>query len=124
MENVELGTVYDWAKMDKQAMPPSSEKAIAKQMVNIGSWFSSNLKAKYYMLLSNERRDYTVLNFLGHNYDLALQELQELFDYRGTVHSIDYNHEHNYYEIWIKDASDAMVVYLLFPCDDFIVEID
>lgn len=122
MEQIEVGTVYEWVKKEKEASQPMSDNKINELLSNIGAWFSVDLNNQYYMLLSNENRDYTVFNFLTDNYYKAVQELKEVLSTRGNIHSIDYNHAEKYYEIWMK-KDDELSIYLLFPCNDFIIEI-
>ncbi len=77
---------------------------------------------KYFMLLSNERKDYTVFNILSNTRgDAALkfaEEVYECLESRGTIKEFDIKTDANAIEIWIDDA-----FYALFPYDLGVVEI-
>lgn len=124
MAKIDVGTVYDWARAEMNA---SQKKPMIKTVrraafINIGEWLSATMNTKYYMLLNNERRDYTIFNFINFNYTQGVQELEEVIDSRGELINIEYNHELGYYEIWIK-IEDVYYVYLFFECDDFVIEV-
>lgn len=120
----ECGTVYEWNKQEMSLQPPLPRDVLTKELANIGAWFSSDLTVKYYMLLNRELADYTVFNFLSHNYYKGVEELIEVLDRCGWAQAIEYNHEHDYFEIWVKNKCTLKThLYLLFPCDDFIIEV-
>lgn len=76
------------------------------------------------MLLSNERRDYTVFHLYEKENPnppaIAASELIGCLTDRGKIISIDKREDGNY-EIWLRiDGEDFM--YMLFPCDSFVIE--
>lgn len=77
---------------------------------------------KYFMLLSNERKDYTVFNVIKDNREDASitfsNEVFECLENRGTIKEFDIKQDSNAIEIWIDDA-----FYALFPYDLGVIEI-
>lgn len=117
-------TIYAMNQMVMDTVTPMTQRAKDKEFANIGAWFSSDLNEKYYMLLNGDLRDYTIFNFITMDFNKGVQELIEVVESRGIVLSIDYNHDHEYFEIWVRHRQDdKSYVYLLFPCSDFIVEV-
>jgi hypothetical protein len=117
-----LGTVYELCKTQMETLEPLDEATQKSELVNIGGWFSSNLCSRYYMLLNNELHDYTIFNFTNFNFTTGVKELSEVLQSRGDIISIDFNHDNNYFEIWMKN-NGQLFMYLLFPCDDFVIDI-
>ena len=62
---VSLGNLYDMNKqlMDKE--PILSEDAISEAKEKMAGQFFNKIEQKYYMLLCNEQRDYTLFNLDG-----------------------------------------------------------
>lgn len=124
MSDIQCGNVYEWKQNEMSLQIPLDKETLVKNLANIGAWFSSDLTVQYYMLLNKELADYSIFNFLSHNFYKGVQELEEVLDRCGFVQAIDYNHEHNYFEIWVKNRdTNNSHMYILFPCDDFILEI-
>lgn len=103
---------------------PTMESDLLKQKIgNIAAWFGSSNEYKYFMLLCRERNDYTVFNTANHQYHLAGTYLEECLTNRGKVIDIDYNHDTEYYEIWMRCFDDNEVhMYVVFHCNDFVLE--
>ena len=70
---------------------------------------------KYLMLLSNERKDYTVFALRGLNREEVsnklAKEVIECLDERGTIKDFDIKKDANAIEIWVDDAFYALFVY-------------
>ena len=70
---------------------------------------------KYLMLLSNERKDYTVFAFRYKNRlelaDTLAKEVMECLENRGQIKEFDVKKDANAIEIWIDDAFYALFVY-------------
>lgn len=126
MGNVELGTIYDINKAiyhEKDLLPETLTKELYKKVY---LWFKEKALcgANYYMFLCRDRQDYTIFNFIKYNPQKGLDELKDLINSRGKLKDIVYNEKYNYYEFWIYvEALDKEYLYILFPCDDFIIEI-
>ena len=123
-------TQYEFARnLYKQASGLSAAQ-LTEKTKNIGLWFSSNQYWRYFMLLCAEKRDYTIFDIEKHNYNKARSALIDCINGRGKCVAIDYNHDDNYYEIWIKNDFTNLTgerdteanMYILFPCNNFIVQ--
>ena len=70
---------------------------------------------KYLMLLSNERKDYTVFALRNKNRlelaDALVKEVMECLENRGQIKEFDVKRDANAIEIWIDDAFYALFVY-------------
>ena len=70
---------------------------------------------KYLMLLSNERKDYTVFALRNKNRlelaDALAKEVMECLENRGQIKEFDVKKDANAIEIWIDDAFYALFVY-------------
>lgn len=116
-------SLYELNKAMYQNMEPLSQLKLTQETVNIAQWFSKEKGYKYFMLLNNERHDYTIFAFNSPNFALARQELVDLIAARGgQVVAIEYEHDTDAYEIWIK-IEDEVYMYMLFDCNDFVIEI-
>jgi hypothetical protein len=122
MAEIGVGNMYDMCKIETLQKQPMNPEDYRKELVNVGSWFSSNLGTQYYMLLNNELHDYTVFNFINYNFAKAVDELEEVLNSRGAVYGIDFNHDNNYFEFWIVSGDEAHM-YILFPCNEFVIDI-
>lgn len=117
-------TLYDINKQIYSQMKPMNELSLKAEIINITQWFSKEPNFKYFMLLCKEKSDYTIFNFITKEFDKARRELQSLVLSRGTPIAIEYLHDMDAYEIWIKDNVDNEVyMYMLFDCNSFIIEI-
>ena len=107
---LDLGlTLYD---MNKQAMaqePPLDQILFNIKMKEIADVMA---KKEYWMLLNNERKDYTV--FKVNNSANIIDEVSITLTNRGQIISIDKQEDGNY-EIWIRDYdTKENFVYYLF----------
>ena len=81
----------------------------------------------YWMFLNKERSDYTVYFIVGDcekaEIDKLISSLSITISNRGSLIAAE-PQENGAIEIWIKDPIDEEAyMYMLFKCDDFIVEI-
>lgn len=113
-------TLYDLNKAIYQSMSPMKATDFTEQMVQIALWFSSKKDKHFFMLLNKERSDYTIFH-ISSNYDLARTELTSIITNRGMPMDIDYNHDTDTYDIWIKKEGEVYM-YKLFECEDFVIE--
>ena len=125
-------TLYQINKMAYQQVPKMNELQFNQMMNNISLWFSSKEKSRYFMLLSKELSDYTIFHFNSYDYSKAREELIELVNSRGIPVDIQYDHDTDTYDIWVRRISVDpttskptmdVVMYKMFKCDDFIIEI-
>lgn len=125
-EEHKLNTGITLFDINKQAMAKEPEMpalAVAQKQKELEDWFNMRLDG-YAMLLSNERHDYTVFHLYQKANPnppaVAAAECIGCLTDRGTILAIDKNEQDNY-EIWVKIDGEPYF-YLLFPCDDFVIE--
>ena len=79
MGNLEMGTVYD---LNKQLVQ-STEKVISPYKLNekkkLIKTFVRECKDNYFMLLCNDRKDYTIFNCVSDKTEDKLNELANVF---------------------------------------------
>ena len=128
MAEIELGNLYDINKelmkkeksLDLIAFNTKINK-IAREMFIA----CENNDKHYWMLLCNERRDFTLFNIIASE-EIAYitNELRPTLLNRGSILSID-KQENNAWEIWIRDnETEENFVYYLFPYDNAVIEIN
>ena len=120
MKTFNAGTLYD---MNKQLM--KNERKMYKAELNnkvtdIVNFILSHSN-KYFMLLCNEYKDYTLFNVKENNDFLLEKEIKTCLKNRGDILSID--KVDNAFEIWIK-INDECFCYYLFPYDIGVIEIN
>ena len=81
--------------------------------------FLKDTNAIYYMLLSNERKDYTIFRNEMRNFDeeklkFEISELMECLLNRGLIKGIDLTKDEQAIEIWLSIDGEAFVYYF-FP---------
>ena len=127
MSNVEMGTVYD---LNKQLVQ-STEKVISPYKLNekkkLIKTFVRECKDNYFMLLCNERKDYTIFNCISDKTEDKLNELANVFVdecliNRGQIKGIDLTEYKDAIEVWLS-IDDEAFCYYFFPYDLGIVEV-
>ena len=103
-------------KMLMAQLPELEEKRkneLSKEIRNLA--LAEDGAFKYIMLLSNERKDYTVFALRNKNrLELAntlAKEVMECLENRGQIKEFDVKKDANAIEIWIDDAFYALFVY-------------
>lgn len=103
-------------KMLMAQLPESGEKRkneLSKEIRNLA--LAEDGAFKYLMLLSNERKDYTVFALRNKNRlelaDTLAKEVMECLENRGQIKEFDVKKDANAIEIWIDDAFYALFVY-------------
>ena len=130
---VVMGTLYDMNKaMVKQAEIRLSEGVLNSKKEIIKN-FINKTNNNYYMLLCNERKDYTVFDFKKDrdNYDwdepipmsCAKCLIDDCLIPRGEIRGIDLTKDKLAIEIWMI-IDDEAYVYYFFPYDNGIITID
>lgn len=84
---------------------------------------------KYYMLLNNDKRYYTVFHrhTLGDFYNVIIEEyipdvLIECLQNIGTIKMFE-PIENERIECWVNTPDDGCIVYLFFPYDEGVIEV-
>ena len=106
--------LHDLNKAVIAAMPELPKEIVKEKMENILS-FARGVNDKYFMLLSNEKRDFTIFKSEIKN-DKLISNLLEVIESRGTIKAIDA--VEGAFEIWIEDT-----FYAFFPYDLGVVEV-
>ena len=103
-------------KMLMAQLPELEEKRkneLSKEIRNLA--LAEDGAFKYLMLLSNERKDYTVFAWRNKNRlelaDTLAKEVMECLENRGQIKEFDVKKDANAIEIWIDDAFYALFVY-------------
>lgn len=119
-----LGTLYDMNKQAYNAVFPLSDHDIMEVKSAISDWLKDNEEG-YYLLLSNERRDYTFIKTdKNHSYTCAKEIITTLKN-RGKILDCRFHTDaHDAYEFWIRDNIDKEnYFFMLFPANDFIIDV-
>lgn len=118
-KNINLGmNLYDFNKQGMAQLDPLDPIAFNLATGHMVEDIAS--RSKYWMLLSNERKDYTVFIILTK--EGILNEIRPTLLNRGQVISIDKQSDENY-EIWIRDPdTKENFVYYLFNYEFGIIE--
>lgn len=109
-------SLYSINKASMSQIEPYDGIALNRLCYKIAKWMLEEEQANYYMLLSNEKRNYTVFDLSGEaTIDSIKNDLIECFHNRGEVTDITLQ-EDGKYEIWLrKDGEDFL--YYLFNYD-------
>ena len=127
MSNLEMGTVYD---LNKQLVE-TAEKVISPYKLNekkkIIKQFVRENKDNYFMLLCNERRDYTLFNIISNKEEDKLNELANVFvdeclQNRGSIKGIDLTENKDAIEVWLSIEGESYCYYF-FPYNAGVVEV-
>lgn len=127
MSNLEMGTVYD---LNKQLVE-TAEKVISPYKLNekkkIIKQFVRESKDTYFMLLCNERRDYTLFNIINDKEEDKLNELANVFvdeclQNRGDIKGIDLTENKDAIEVWLSIEGESYCYYF-FPYNAGVVEV-
>lgn len=120
---IPMGTVYDMCKIEHNTMPILTKDLVKKGLQDLELKVFIACGKKYFMLLCNERRDYTLFNFNGKAcYDDATNDLLECLVNRGDIIDIQVN-EDKVGEIWLRTLDDQEIhCYHLFPYDEGVLE--
>lgn len=122
---VSLGTLYDLNKGVIQQQPDLTAEQITEKRKLVED-FIREKDNRYYMLLCNDRRDFTVFTLLDGEGDRSAAAAYEMVDEclipRGIIKDIDLTQYKDAIEIWML-IDDEMYCYYFFPYDSAIVEV-
>ena len=126
MAEVNMGTVYEVNKKlslenDKPLDPIALNLKVKDMAVKMSV-------GDFWMLLCNERRDYTIFDVKKGNVKDIEPELKETLINRGEVITIFWNESYNAWEIWVRDINPLTTekedyMYLFFDYSSAIVEV-
>lgn len=125
MSKVELGTIYDFNKnLVQKTQIQLSEKILNDKKKTI-EYFLDNTIGNYYMLLCNEKKDYTVFDFkenrtIERYADCAKCLVDECLKNRGEIRGIDITEDKTAIEIWMSIDNESYVYYF-FPYENGVI---
>ena len=122
---VSLGTLYD---INKNAMKSVKELSYEERVVKrkLVEDFITDTHNHYYMLLCNDRRDFTIVTLDATDEEkraaAAFTVVDECLVNRGKIKAIDLTEHKDAIEIWLN-IDDEEFCYYFFPYDNAIVEV-
>lgn len=128
MAELDLGiNLYEFNKQAMKNENPMDPILLNNRLKEIAKELRCNPDS-YWMLLNNERKDYTVFHIKKENLilkwmtDALKSDLKETLQNRGQVLSVDKLEDDNY-EIWIRDQiTNENFVYYLFNYTNAVLE--
>lgn len=127
MKEISLGTLYDVNKN----LVLNNEIELTEGNINSKKEIVTNFIRKtnnsYYMLLCNEKKDYTVFKINEKNNDNSIKEIvlifiEECLKNRGEIRGIDLTKDKDAIEVWLIIENEAYCYYF-FPYDAAIIEV-
>ena len=126
-----FGTLYDLNKGLVQQNEIKLSEGILNSKKEVIKNFLVKANNNYYMLLSNERKDYTIFTMGsndGYTYEDKSKKLvsilvDECLVNRGEIRGIDITKDKGAIEIWMSIEGDSYVYYF-FPYDTAIINMD
>ena len=118
--------VYEACIAEKKNSPKLDFFMLERGFNNLGKWLKDRPKGKYYMLLCNELRYYTLFNMINDSIDNLVDEVRECAESRVEILDIGLDESTNEaYEIWIKDYEDGEPhVFMFFNYDLGVIEVE
>ena len=122
--NITLGTAYE---INKNLVEKYEKELTTKELQNKKTEiinFIQETKGQYYMLLCNDKKDYTIFNILNkNNIEKMINILvDECLVNRGIIKGIDLTKDKCAIEIWLSIENEAFCYYF-FKYDDAVIEI-
>lgn len=125
-KEVEFGNLYDINKnIVKQNEIELSEGVLNSKKEIIKNFIMSKLDDFYFMLLCNEKKDYTIFDFRDYktserSLNCAKCLIDECLANRGEIRGIDLTKDRDAIEIWMVIDNEAYVYYF-FPYDNGVI---
>lgn len=124
-KTIEFGNLYDINKNIVKQNEIKLSEGLLNSKKEIIKNFINKTDDQYYMLLCNERKDYTVFDFKGKKWaerclDCAKCLVDECLTNRGEIRGIDLTKERDAIEIWMI-IDDEAYVYYFFPYDNGVI---
>ena len=115
MSDISLGTLYDVNKNLVLKNEIKLTDGVLNSKKEIITNFMRKMNNAYYMLLCNERKDYTIREIVSILVDECLKN-------RGEIRGIDLTKGKDAIEIWLI-IEDEAYCYYFFPYDAAIIEV-
>ena len=119
---VSLGTAYEINKnlIEKYEKELTEEELIQKKEMLLN--YLNTHQDQYFMLLCNDRKDYTVFRLIENKNELINILVDECLKNRGIIKGIDITSDEYAIEIWLSIDNEAFCYYF-FPYGDAVIEI-
>ena len=131
MSDINLGTQYEFSKGMVNELPKLTQELINSKKEIIKNYLRKT-EELYYMLLCNERKDYTVFHIDDCFEDATNRDCQynEVIDIlvdeclinRGEIRGIDLTEARDAIEIWLY-IDEESYVYYFFPYTNAVIEV-
>ena len=126
MTEFDIGDVYSLnRKLVQEYEKDLTKEELDKKKDLFIEYIQHNNKCQYFLLLCNDKRDYTIFNYLNHT-GKNINEMADIFieclTNRGKVKGIDLTQREDAIEIWISIENEAFAYYF-FPYDNGVIEI-
>lgn len=123
--NITLGTTYEINKdLVEKYEKELTDTQLDDKKDNIID-FLENTENTYYMLLCNDRKDYTVFNLKNEKAKSEMEATKVLVDEclknRGIIKSIELTKNKDAIEIWLSIDGESYCYYF-FPYDNAVIE--
>lgn len=121
--NIEMGNLYDMNKsIIENNIPPMTKEEIEKSKTIIADYVFYK-KNQYYMLLCNDRKDYTIFNISKENHIIEAGRIlvDECLSNRGKIKSIALTETEDAVEIWLSIEGESYCYYF-FAYDLGVIE--
>lgn len=112
-------TLYEINKQGYQNLPLMNKAALDIAQYNVCEFLRKN-QTSWYMLLSNEKRDFTVFDNNIHNANRLTLEVFDIIQERGKLKGIEIRNED--IDFWI-DIGGEVFLYKLFSYDWGVIKI-
>jgi hypothetical protein len=127
MSDISLGTLYDVNKNLVLKNEIELTDGVLNSKKEIITNFMRQIDNSYYMLLCNEKKDYTVFKMSDKDNDNSIREIvsilvDECLKNRGEIRGIDVTKDKGAIEIWLIIEEEAYCYYF-FPYDAAIIEV-
>lgn len=127
MSDISLGTLYDVNKNLVLKNEIELTDGVLNSKKEIITNFMRQMNNAYYMLLCNEKKDYTVFKMNDKDNDDSIREIvsilvDECLKNRGEIRGIDLTKDKDAIEIWLI-IEDEAYCYYFFPYDAAIIEV-
>lgn len=119
---ITLGTAYEINKdlVERYEKELTIEK-IAEKKTMLLNYLDSH-KDTYYMLLCNDRKDYTLFNLVESKEELVNVLVDECLKNRGILKGIDQTQDEYAIEIWLSIDQEAFCYYF-FPYGEAVIKV-
>lgn len=112
--------IYEVNQMAYNSLPPIAKEDILAQTKRVQEFLQAN-PSKYYMLLCNECKYYTLFTFTdGFKFKEMANEIIDIIISLGDIVSIEFNETD--FEVWVKDEETSHVFYF-FNYEPGVIEV-